>query len=159
MISTAKDGGTVTNYSGRFTITGMTGTTAAVYVKQVNALGGSTAGPATIDDVTPNADTPAGGKGKHTTTPAAAAPAGAATPAEDAAEFSIPYNLQTGLARYAPMQPVPPTQITANNPTPLFPTSAFNIAQTKLPPASILTTYTQAQTFSVQSIQNTVCFV
>lgn len=147
MISTAKDGGTVTNYSPRFSLTGLTGTTLATYVRQVTALQGSTAGPATVNDVNPAAAAPAKGA------PAAAAPA---APAEDPALFTVPFNLQTGVVRYAPMQPVPPTKITADDVTPLFPTSPFDIARTKLPPPTIVTTYTLAQTYSVQSMQNTV---
>lgn len=139
MISTAQDGGTVTNYSPRFTLTGMTGTTNERYVDQVQALGGSTNGPATVNDVVPKAADPQ---------PAPVDPG--------LAGFGIPYNKQVGPTKYAPMQPVPPTKITAGNPTPLYPTSAFNIAQGKLPPPTILTTLTASQTFKVQSVENTV---
>lgn len=141
MISTAKDGGTVTNYSPRFTITGLTGVTNPKYVQQVNELGGTTSGPDTVNDVVPKADPVA---------PAPVAPA--------AAGFDVPYNRQEGPTKYAPMQPVPPTKITAQGkPTPLFPTSAFNIAKGKLPPAQqVISTVTASQTFSVQSIENTV---
>ncbi len=121
----------------------MTGTTLAKYVAQVKALGGITTGPPTVNDVAAAApDTPAASS--------VAAPAGAAG-------FGVPYNLQSGLTRYAPMQPVPPTKITANNPKPLFPTSPFVIATAALPPATILTTLTATPTFSVHSMQNTVC--
>ncbi|KXL44687.1 hypothetical protein M433DRAFT_162285 [Acidomyces richmondensis BFW] len=138
MISVAKEGGTIINYSDRFTLTGMTGTTPAVYEEAVTALGGSTAGPATVNDVAN-----------------AAAPAADSTAAQGN-EFTIPYNLQTGLIKYAPMQPIPPTQITAKTPTPLYPTSAYTIATTYMPLPSITLTVTQSQTFSVSSIENTI---
>jgi len=135
MISVAKEGGTVINYSDRFTLTGMTGTTPAADEEAVTALGGSTAGPATVNDV---ANAAAGGS------------------VAEGDEFTIPYNLQTGLIKYAPMQPIPPTQITAKTPTPLYPTSAYTIATTYMALPSITLTVTQSQTFSVSSIENTV---
>lgn len=46
MVATAKDGGTVTLYSSRFTVTGMSGAALpAAYRNAVTALGGATAGP------------------------------------------------------------------------------------------------------------------
>ena len=73
------------------------------------------------------------------------------------AEFTVPYYLQSGPIKYAPMQPIPPTKITAQSATPLNPTSAFTIATTFLPIPSIQLTTTLAQTFSVSSVENTVC--
>lgn len=134
MTSVSATGGTMINYSSRFTITGMTLTTFAPAIQEaILALAGSTTGPIKQNNV---------------------AAAGAA-PAAGAAEFAIPYSLQTGLTRYAPMQGVPPTKITAGSPTPLFPTSAFTIATTYLPTPSIVLTTTEAQTFSVSSRINT----
>ncbi|KAK5127764.1 hypothetical protein LTR85_004880 [Meristemomyces frigidus] len=135
MVSVSSDGGTITTYSDRFTMTGMTGTTPATYLDAVTALDGSTAGPALVDDVS-------------TDSSATSAAAGGDM-------FTIAYNLQTGLTKYAPMQPVPPTKITAKTFTPLFPTSAYTIATTWMPQASILTTITESQTFSVSSMENT----
>ena len=143
MISTAKNGGTVINYSSRFTITGMTGTTTASIQKAVTALGGATAGPPTVNDVA------AGGNN-------APAPAPAPVPAAGAGIWGIPYGQQTGLTKYAPMQGVPPTQITQKSPTPKYPTSAFTIATAFLPKASIVTTLTEIFTFKVKSHANTV---
>lgn len=141
MISTAKEGGTIINYSDRFTITGMTGTTTNAIQQAVSALGGATAGPPTVNDVA-----------------AAAAPAAAPadTPAVGASIYNVPYGQQTGLTKYAPMQGVPPTQITLKKMTPLFPSSAWTVAKTYLPKATILTTLTEAMTFSVKSHANTV---
>lgn len=51
MVSTAEAGGTVTNYSPRFSITGLTGSTPLEYKHAVEALDGSTAGPDTVNDV------------------------------------------------------------------------------------------------------------
>lgn len=138
MISTATEGGTVINYSDRFTITGMTGSVTASVKNAVTALGGSTAGPPTENDVA---------NGGAAAPPASAPPAGA---------FGIPFTKQTGLTRYAPMQGVPPTKITKKGASPLFPTSAYTVAKTWLP-LSIVTTLTESQTFSVQSHANTVC--
>lgn len=136
--SVATEGGTVINYSSRFSMTGMTGTTPAAQVNAVTALGGSTAGPAAVNNVNNNNNAAAG------------------TAAAGAAQFTVPYDLQTGLTKYAPMQPVPPTKITVNHYTPLYPTSAYTVATTWLPRASIVTTLTESQTFSVVSVENTV---
>jgi hypothetical protein len=54
------------------------------------------------------------------------------------------------------MQPVPLTAITATNTSPLWPTSSVVLASTFLPIPSIVTTLTQANTFSVSSHANTV---
>ena len=132
----AAEGGYIINYSNRFTITGMAGTVSPAVKAAAIAAGSSTTGPATLNAV------------------AAAAPA-AAEPAGGAA-YNIPYNKQEGLTKYAPMQPVPPTKITQKSAAPLFPTSAYTIATTWLPQASILTTLTASQTFSVHSMENTV---
>ena len=137
MISTATAGGTVTNYSDRFTLTGMTGVFSTTIQTALATVSGTT-GPATVNNVA-----------------AAGAAAGAAGTAADGA-FGTPYNLQTGLTKYAPMQPVPPTSITATNTSPLWPTSSVVLASTFLPIPSIATTITQANTFSVSSHANTV---
>lgn len=132
MISVAAEGGQVINYSDRFTLTGMTGTTAATYADAVPA---GTKGPPTDNGVS-NGDTTTG------------------VPA--AGDTGVPYNLQSGLTKYAPMQPIPPTKITKKQFSPLFPTSAYTIATAFLPNPSILTTVTASQTFSASSMENTV---
>ncbi|KAL9527403.1 Cell wall synthesis protein [Sphaerulina musiva] len=136
MISTAKEGGTVTNFSGRFSIEGLTGTTAANAVTGAQAVTG-TDGPDTIDNVANDA--------------AAAAPAAGA--GDDM--YGIAYADQSGLTKYAPMQGVPPTKITAQNFSPKYPTSSVSIATTWLPKPTVQTTMTQTQTFSVSSMENT----
>ena len=140
MIATASEGGTITVYSDRFNIPGMTGSTPSQYASAVQALAGDTAGPPPVNAVA-NGPPPA---------------AGGASGAEGTG-FDVPYNVQTGPTRYAPMQGIPPTKITAQIVTPLFPTSAYTIATTYLPEANqVLTTLTEPQTFSVQSGENTV---
>ncbi|TVY71307.1 Cell wall synthesis protein KRE9 [Lachnellula suecica] len=132
--STATAGGTVTTYSSRFTLTGMTGSFAPAVVT-ANAAVTGTAGPPTVNAVA-----------------SAAVPAAGTTAAGD---FGIAYTLQTGLTRYAPMQPIPPTAITATATTPLYPTSAVQFASTYMAVPSILTTLTQPQTYSAASHANT----
>ncbi|KAF2774366.1 hypothetical protein EJ03DRAFT_370451 [Teratosphaeria nubilosa] len=133
--SVATAGGTYISYSNRFTMSGMTGTTPAEYTTAVTALNGATAGPTPINQI------------------AAAAQTAAAMTGDP---YTIPYYLQTGPVKYAPMQPVPPTAITAKTYSPLYPTSSYSLATTYLPLPSITTTQTQAQTFSVSSIENTI---
>ena len=139
MISTATAGGTVTNYSPRFTLSGMTGVFSAAVITALTTVIGTT-GPATVNNVVN------------------AAPAGGAASAAEGV-YGTPYNLQTGLTKFAPMQPVPPTSITATNTSPLWPTSSVVFASTFLPPPSVLTTLTQANTASVPSHANTVCIL
>ncbi|PSK33946.1 putative cell wall synthesis protein KRE9 [Elsinoe australis] len=132
MMLTSSSGGQLINYSDRFTLTGMTGTFPANVLAGINAISG-TAGPANEDQITNDAGAGAGDSGN-----------------------AVPYSLQSGLTRYAPMQPVPPTKITAKTWTPLFPTSAFTVATTYFPRPSIVTTITASQTFSVSSVENTI---
>jgi hypothetical protein len=134
MVSVATAGGTVTNYSNRFTLTGMTGTFSAAVTTALAAISGNT-GPPTVNDVTGSGASPA--------------------PAAEGV-YGTPYNEQTGLTRYAPMQPPPITSITATNTAPLWPTSSVVLATTFLPIPTILTTITQGNTFSVVSHANTV---
>ena len=117
----------------------MTGAFAAAVQAGVTANAGATEGPATENQISNNAGAAAG------------AGAGAA-----GGSFTVPYQLQTGLTKYAPMQPVPPTKITAKSYTPLHPTSAFQIAKTYLALPTIVTTMTASQTFSASSVENTV---
>ncbi|KAI9815556.1 MAG: hypothetical protein M1827_002690 [Pycnora praestabilis] len=133
MISVATAGGTVTNYSPRFSLTGMTGTFPANVIAGIATVTG-TDGPPTENQVTSGDN---------------AANSGPAGP------FTQAYNLQTGLTKYAPMQPIPPTSITAKSATPLYPTSAVIFAKTWLPRPSQVTTLTQSGTFSVSSMENT----
>lgn len=133
VISVATQGGTVTTYSDRFTITGMTGATDPTIKAAVTAAG--TAVPASVDATANNAAAAAG---------------------DPNANSGVPYAEQTGLIRYAPMQGVPPTKITKKDTKPLYPTSSYKIAVSFLPTPSQTKTVTASQTFSADSMENTV---
>lgn len=134
MIATATAGGTVTVYSSRFSISGMTGSGTFTVT--------TTAGPATVNTVADTAD---------------AAASSSSTADEDV--FATPYQSQTGLTRYAPMGSMPGSTITATNTAPQYPTSSVPVATTYLSSATIDTTLTQAQTASFSSHANTVSLI
>jgi hypothetical protein len=138
MIAVAKAGGQLITYSDRFSYSGMTATWDPTVKKALATISG-TKGPKTEDTTVDPAD------------PAKPDPA-----KPQAGDFDMEYTMQTGPTRYAPMQPVPPTKITAKNTKPLYPTSSVVIATTHLPIPNIETTITQSQTFSVESKVNTV---
>lgn len=135
-MSTATEGGLVTTYSDRFSLAGMTGTTQKQYIDAATAAG--TKVPEMVDATANNADAAAG--------------------AGDAANANsgVPFAEQTGLLRFAPMQAVPPTKITKKDTKPLYPTSSYKIAVSFLPTPSATKTQTASQTFSADSMENTV---
>lgn len=135
MISAAT-GGTVINYSDRFSLSGMTGTFPPNVQKGVEGITG-TDGPPAENNVAANAN--------------AAPAAGAGGP------YAVTYTAQTGLTKYAPMQGKPGTKITAKSPTPRYPTSSVRFALTFLPTPSQVTTITLSATYSTSSMENTVC--
>jgi hypothetical protein len=137
-VSVGTTGGTITNFSPRFSLTGMTGVFPAYVITGLQSVTG-TDGPASINAI-------AGGQ----------AGSGASAGAGD---FAIPFYQQTGLTRYAPMQTYPPTKITMKTKTPLNPTSPWTVATTYLPKATIQTTVTQSITWSFSQMENTVCHV
>jgi hypothetical protein len=51
IVSTVAEGGTVINYSSRFTITGLTGSTPFQYRQAAESFGNTTTGPDTVDDI------------------------------------------------------------------------------------------------------------
>lgn len=128
-------GGTVVNYSDRFSIPAMIGTFQPAVEQAAKAITG-TAGPATQNNVVspPN--------------PAAASSQGG--------NFAVPFTMQTGVIRYAPMPPMPVTKITAKAQSMLYPTSSYVLATGPLPSPVAITTYTLSQTFSASSIENQV---
>ena len=136
IISTAT-GGTVVNYSDRFSLSGMTGTFPPAVETGAKGVTG-TGGPATENTIDTNA---------------AAAPAAG----QAGGPYTVTYTAQTGLTKYAPMQGKPGTKITAKNPVPQYPTSAVQLAKTFLPTPSQVTTMTVSATYSVSSKENTVC--
>lgn len=134
MISAAT-GGTVINYSSRFTLSGMTGTFPPAVEAGIKDITG-TGGPAAQNNVNNNANAGAAGA---------------------AGGFSVPYTLQTGLTKYAPMQGKPGTKITAKQASAQFPTSSVDLAKTFLPTPVQVTTVTQSGTYALAaSIENTV---
>lgn len=136
MVAVAKTGGgTYTTYSSRFSYSGMTGKFADPVKKSLDNVkdNKSTSGPTTQDSTAEKPD--------------AAAASG---------DFDVQYNMQTGPTRYAPMQPVPGTKITAKTVSPQHSTSSVAIAKSHLPIPSIVTTVTQSQTHKVSSVANTV---
>ena len=135
MIS-AGAGGTVTNYSNRFSLSGMTGTFPATVTTGLSGLSG-TNGPATENNF-------------------AAAGAAAGAGGQVASGASVTYTLQTGQIRYAPMQGKPGTKITAKSASPKYPTSSVSIAKTWLPTPEAITTQTVSATYSTSSHANTV---
>jgi hypothetical protein len=139
MIAVAKAGGELITYSDRFSYSGMLGKWDAATKAALATISG-TKGPKAVDN-----------------TVAAAKPANPVAAAPEAGDFDVAYTMQTGPTRYAPMQPVPPTKVTATNTKPLYPTSSVKIATTFLPIPDIQTTITQSQTYSVSSRANTVC--
>ncbi|RKF79792.1 Cell wall synthesis protein KNH1 [Golovinomyces cichoracearum] len=135
LVTTSADKTTITSFSNRFTLTGMTGTFSDAIRIALEQVYSST-GPGVIKNV-------------------AAPVALADSLPEEGDMWAIPYNLQFGPTKYAPMQPIPPTAITATNTEPLWPTSSVELAKTLLPIPSQLTTITQSQTFSLASHANT----
>lgn len=90
----------------------------------------------------------------------AAAPAAPPSVAVDPASFSVPFEDQTGIYRYAPMPIKPGTKITVKNVTPQYPTSSYNIFTTNMPAGSVVQTFTQPQTYaSIQSSEALVRLV
>lgn len=141
MSAPATGTGQIVNYSDRFSISGMTGSWTAPAAEADFKTVTGTAGPATQNNI-------AGNDGSNNNNnPAAGANNGA---------YGVAYSLQTGLTKYAPMQPKPGSKITGKVTGPLYPTSSYFIATTFLPPAKQVTTSTQAITYSVSSRENTV---
>jgi hypothetical protein len=136
MNSVATQGGTILTYSDRFTIAGMAGAKDAAIEAGVTAAGATV--PATVDATANNVAAEAG---------------------DPNANSGVPYAEQTGLIRYAPMQSVPPTKITKKDTKPLYPTSSYKIAVSFLPTPSATKTVTASQTFSADSMENTVSWL
>ncbi|KAL2842950.1 hypothetical protein BJY01DRAFT_198876 [Aspergillus pseudoustus] len=69
--------------------------------------------------------------------------------------YTVPYPLQTGPTRYAPMAKKPGTAIPTTSPTPQFPASPYKIATAYLEPGTVETTLTASETVSVTMMENT----
>lgn len=129
-------GGTITNYSPRFSLTGMTGSFPPNVAAGLKNVKGTTA-PSTENNV-------------------ANSGAGAPDPIAPDASYAIPFLSQKGTIMYAPMQGRPGSKITAKTATPAYPTSSVQVATTKLPPPVQITTHTLSMTASTSSHENTV---
>ena len=136
MIATS-NAGAITLFSDRFTLNGMVGTFPAAIESDLSSISGTT-GPQPMNvqvEERQEAQQGAGAQGDP---------------------YAIPYPQQTGLTRYAPMQKVPGTKITATNTAPLYPPSSVVLASTFLPNPTVVTTFTESQTFVAASHPNTV---
>lgn len=78
---------------------------------------------------------------------------------QTAGEYTVFYAYQTGPTRYAPMAKKPGNTIPPGKPTPQNPTSPYTIATTYMPAPTVETTVSADLTYSVSSIENTVCQV
>jgi len=135
METVATAGGYTWNYSPRFALTKMTGTfSSAAQIEQDKG------------DTTPPA-------GTDTTSTNGSAPGDAAGSAE------LPYTLQTGPTRYAPMQSQPGKSITVKEVSMQYPTSACTIFKTRGPRPNVQTTITLPWDYVVTYAINTVCLV
>ena len=129
--------GTVTNYSPRFSISGMKGTFPAAIETAAKAVTGTT-GPNTKNAIV------AGGEQNAVSN----APEGS---------YAVSYQDQDGLTKYAPMAGHPGTKITAKSASLRYPTSSVSFYKTFAPTPKQKTTQTLSQTFSASSIENQVC--
>jgi hypothetical protein len=131
MISNAASGGTVINYSERFSMTDMEG---AFPSKVLNGLKGVSGieGPPDKNYV------------------------GAAGARLKQELYSTAFADQSGPLRYATMQRVPPTKITKKSMKPVNPTSPYTLATTFLSPVtSIHSTVTEPATWSYSQAEHT----
>ncbi|KAK8159853.1 hypothetical protein IWX90DRAFT_312996 [Phyllosticta citrichinensis] len=140
IVSTTKDGRTVTNYSPRFSLHGMSGKFPESIAESLKDSILDVASPGDLNHFELRQQV-----------------GGAAAAASDLADASylLAYTLQTGLTRYAPMPKIPGSTITKSHTTMLYPTSAFTKFTTpgKSPDAQM--TLTQSQTYSHTSIEAT----
>ena len=150
--SEGKAGGKVINYSSRFTASGMTGAFKPEVIAALEDVTDFT-GPPTKNNVKGSSSTSSG----STSTGASTNTGTTSTPSINPADgpYGTPYTLQTGLVRFAPMQPQPKTKITKTDVKPLWPTSNVKFATTYLPIPSIEITSTQMRTHKVESHPNT----
>jgi hypothetical protein len=134
----AATGGTVVNFSDRFTLRSMAGTFPALITQGLRTVSG-TAGPVDQNNIQ-----------------APQAGGGANTPAAGDGAYDTPYTLQTNSIRYAPMPPMAQSSITAKNASPQWPTSAYTVFQTIAGTPDAITTNTLPITFAASSRENPV---
>lgn len=130
-------GGTVINYSSRFTLSDMTGQFSAAVIAGLAKVSG-TAGPATQNNIV----------SPQNAGPQASVAGGA---------FGVAYTLQTGPIRYAPMAVQAPSQITAKGNARQYPTSGYSVwMRSGMPGPNASQTVTQPYTYSTHSVEPTV---
>ncbi|KAI1921078.1 Cell wall synthesis protein kre9 precursor [Ophidiomyces ophidiicola] len=132
-LSVGVTNGTTSFFSDRFSLNAMTGTFSQRVASAIEALGGSTTGPRSLNNLS---------KRQVVVIPPGADP-------------DLPYSAQTGPTRYAPIPKPPPFKMSLKNAPPLYPTSDYEIARTKLPTPTIMTTVSRTVAASVQEIENT----
>lgn len=144
----------VTNLSQRFTITHMTGSFAHNVMEGIHSL----------PDYSGLDSRELGASGELEKRQAAGpggvgggAAAAGDIPADATGKYTIPYPLQTGATRYAPMAKLPGTTITAKSAIRQYPTSSYEIATTYLHRPTVDITVSASQKYSASSIENTVC--
>lgn len=133
------------NYSDRFSIPGMTGQFDAKIKAALADVSGAT-------DVPP---------AENNVANAPKAAAGAGEPSADVGDpkYQVPYTMQTGKIRYAPMPMKAPSKITFKGDARQFPTSAYTIwSRSGMPPPDATQTYTESYTWSVSSMEPTVSY-
>lgn len=117
--------GTTINYSDRFRLTGMSGSTATV-----------------SQPVTNTGDAPSG-------------QTSVASAAINSASFSVSYTLQTGKTKYAPMQLQPGSSISYTTWSRRFPTSAYTPYTSISPSPNAASTITPGWSYTAKSATNT----
>jgi hypothetical protein len=138
MISVGAKGGTVINYSHRFSMSDMKGTFPSTVISGLKTVTG-TDGPPTLNNINN-----------------AAAAAQSTNNAAQQDMYSVPFADQSGPLRYASMQRVPGTKITKKSRERLNPTSSYVLATTFLPPVmGIERTATMYGTWSYSQAENT----
>lgn len=130
MICSDPDGPTGITYSKRFSLVDMTGTFSKRVQDALKSISGT--------------DGPGEPREKYL------------TKRQNPAMYTVPFEKQTGLTRYAPMAIQPPTKITMETPTPLNPTSAYQVATTFLAPPTVRITLTAPNTLAAANMENTV---
>lgn len=134
----AMTGGTVTNYSDRFTLSSMTGTFPASVTAGLQTVSGTSGPPTSKSENSQSTQSASAGL----------------TPVS--ASFALPYTMQTGPIRYAPMPGVGQTKITAKYSGPIYPQSSYNPYSTPGDAANAETTYTLPVTIPLTTLVNTV---
>lgn len=137
----AATGGSIINFSDRFSLTSMDGVFPATVTAGLRTVSG-TAGPPTENDIQTSENNPAASS--------------TAVSVGGSASFALPYSLQTGPIRYAPMPKIGQTSITAKAASMQYPTSAYTVFRTLGGPADCISTVYAPITEYFSTIENTV---